>query len=357
VALSKPKEITMQNNGTVAAAEQQKQQDLVKPETTQGAIAPKRPVLPLVPTNMDEAWRFSQALADSSLLPQHYQGKPANVLAAFFMAADLGISAMQAMREIYVVKGKPGSSTALKVALVKQSPECLLWEMVESTKDKATFRTQRRGEKVQALSFTLEQAKTAGLYPGKEDSAWRSYPENMLRARAQSFLADLVYPDVVKGLRTKEELEEQEEREREVPGERVFAETSAPPPPPLVAPAMLGAPAPVSSGVVEYRPPAVSSPEPVKAEPVTTTTGSPAPALPEREPGQDDDEPAPPQSTNSSPPDPLDVFLAELAQAASIKDIDAMAQKAGDMLPKGHPRRQEVGKALNDARRRVGSGK
>jgi hypothetical protein len=302
-------------------------QDKPKQETKseESQLAQRKSPLPLVPTNLDEAWRISQTLAESSLLPEQYRGKPANVLAAFYMAADLGISGMQAMREIYVVKGKPGSSSALKTALVRQSPDCLMWELVESTPLKATFKTQRRGDaKPTVLTFTIEQAKTAGLYPGKPDSAWNSYPENMLRARAASFLADLVYPDVVKGLKTKEELDEVDAGEREIPGERIFSETMAPPAPVVV---------PQKAAVVTVEAPkAVPSEEP----------RAPAPAAPEREPGSDD-----------GAPDPIDVFLQELEQVGSAKDIDGMSKRVNTIAPKGHARRDEIGTAIAIARRRV----
>lgn len=282
--------------------------DVKEAKDTTTELAPRRSSLPLVPTNMDEAWRFSEALSKSNLLPDHYQGKPANILAAFFMAADLGISAMQAMREIYVVKGKPVASSALKTALVRQSSQCMSWEYVEQMSHKgqsATFRTQRRGDaKPTTFTFTLEEAKRAGLYPGKDDSAWSKWTDNMLRARAASFLADLVYPDVVKGLRTGEEMDEVVEQE--VKGERVFESTFAPPAP---------------------------------SKPVQEVTPEP-------------DEPPKAQAA-SGPPDPVDVLLSELTMVERTADIDALSRRAQELLPKGHPRRQEVGNALNAARAKV----
>lgn len=275
--------------------------------------APARQALPLVPTNLDEAWRFSEALSRSELVPPQYQGKAANVLAAFYMAADLGISAMQAMREIHVVEGKPSASSALKVALVKQSPLCLKWECVETTKEKATFTTQRHGDlKPTTLTFTIQQARDAGLI--KPKSGWEKFPENMLRARAASFLADLVYPDVVKGLRTTEEVQEIEKQEREIPGERVASETFAPPAP-TQAP---------SSQTVEH---AAAETEPA----------SPAPTSPE----------AP------ATPDVAEVILNELEVVDTLPAIDALSKRATSEVPKTHPLRKKLGEAFNAARARV----
>lgn len=306
-----------QTNGAAITQTQDQPQQLAATAPQVTALAPAKRPVPLVPTNLDEAWRLSDALSRSSIIPDHYQGNQGNVLAAFYMAQDLGISVMQAMREIYVVKGKPTASSALKTALVRQSPECLAWECVESTKERATFKTRRRGDqKDTSLTFSIQQAEAAGLYPGKPDSAWRSYPENMLRWRAASFLADLVYPDVVKGLKTTEEMQDVEERE--VPGERVFAETSAPPLPPSIAQAPAPSGGPVVSGEVVAGPPA----EPKAEEP------------------------------KGGAPDPAEVILNEIWQTSTLADIDALSKRAKE-IPKEHPLRKSLGEAFNAARARV----
>lgn len=162
----------------------------------------------LMPTTLDEAWRIATALSKSSLVPPHFQNKPENVLAMIFMANDLGISATQALREIYVVEGKPSSSALLKVALVQQSSACETWDMIESTSTQATFETKRRGRKAVRLTYTLDDAREAKLLPAKPGSNWDKRPKLMLRRRCASELADEVYPDVVKGLRTEDEIEE-----------------------------------------------------------------------------------------------------------------------------------------------------
>jgi len=60
-----------------------------------------------------------------------------------------------------------------------------------------------------ALTFTIEEARAA--WSGTDDkwskSAWGHNPADMLVARAGAKLARLVYPDVVHGLYTPEEIE------------------------------------------------------------------------------------------------------------------------------------------------------
>lgn len=60
--------------------------------------------------------------------------------------------------------------------------------------------------------------------------------------------------------------------------------------------------------------------------------------------------PAPPPD---GAPDPIDVLFSEMAMVDVAAEIDALALKGSVLMPKGHPRRNEFGKAINDAKRRV----
>jgi hypothetical protein len=141
------------------------------------------------------------------------------------------------MREIIIVKGKPYLSALLRIGMVKNSPHCEYFRLVESDDKKATFETKRKGEGVTKLTYTLEEAKRQGLYgridkDGKLlDDNWNKNPALMLRRRCGSQLADEVYPDVTRGTADREELEEQRERELNPVPLRVVGATTAPPPP------------------------------------------------------------------------------------------------------------------------------
>lgn len=179
-------------------------------KTETKAITTAQRVVPLAPQSLNDVYDLAKQLAASKIIPENYQGNVPNIVAAAMMGNDLGISTMQAMRDIYVVHGRPASSALLKVALVRQSPLCKYWRLVESTETQATFETQREGDpQPTRLTYTLEDAKKAGLYPPtKPDSNWGKRPKLMLRRRCESELADEVYPDVVKGLRTEDEAAE-----------------------------------------------------------------------------------------------------------------------------------------------------
>ena len=156
------------------------------------------------PTSLSEALHVSQVLVASRLLPRAIQ-TPEAAFAVIATGRELGLSAMQALRAIHIVEGKPTLSADLMVALVKRSPECSFFRMVESTGERATYETQRRGEPSPTrLSFTMDEARASGA--ASKDN-WRKYAAAMLRARASSGLARAVYPDLVLGVYDPDELD------------------------------------------------------------------------------------------------------------------------------------------------------
>lgn len=163
---------------------------------------PTTAIQPFEPQNLDQAERLATTLAKSALLPDGLKGRPSDVLVTIITGHELGLSPMQAVRGLHVIKGKAVMSADLAVALVKRHPDCVRFRLVHSDDKRAEYETERRNEGVTKMAFTIEQARQAGL--GGDN--WRKYPAAMLRARAASALARAVYPDLMLGV-----LEEGEE--------------------------------------------------------------------------------------------------------------------------------------------------
>lgn len=218
------------------------------------------------PSTLAEALHVSQVLVASRLLPRAIQ-TPEAAFAVIATGRELGLSAMQALRAIHIVEGKPTLSADLMVALVKRSPECSFFRMVESSAERATYETQRRGEPSPTrLSYTIEEARSAGA--ATKDN-WRKYPAAMLRARASSGLARAVYPDLVLGVYDPDELDV-----RDVTPPSPVTVTVEP----VAAPAPTPAPAPTRSRKAAPAPAPAPTPAPVAdvidVEPVAVTDTS-----------------------------------------------------------------------------------
>lgn len=157
----------------------------------------------LSPRNFDEAWRMAEILADSDMVPKDYKGKPGNCLIAMQWGSEVGLKAMQALQNIAVINGRPAMWGDAVIALVRGSSLC---ELIIETDDghAATCRVKRRGEPEQSRTFSLDDAKQAGLL-GKQ-GPWSQYPKRMRQMRARAFALRDVFPDVLRGLPVAEEI-------------------------------------------------------------------------------------------------------------------------------------------------------
>jgi hypothetical protein len=119
---------------------------------------------------------------------------------------ELGFTPMASASSIAIIKGKVSLSADATVALCKRSPACLYLRLVASTEEIATYETQRAGDpSPTALSYTIAQAKTAGLTGSQ---TWRGHAHAMLRARCGAAIARAVYPDLVAGIYDPDEVAE-----------------------------------------------------------------------------------------------------------------------------------------------------
>lgn len=155
------------------------------------------------PTSMKEAMWLASELCNSGLLPSGIKS-PQDALIILIQGRELGLTAIQSIRSINIIDGRPALSAQLMQALVLRSGLAETFEQVESTPEVATYETKRAGaSQPTRLSWTIQQAEAAGLLGRKN---WRAYPSEMLRARCISALCRESYPDVVAGLYTPDEL-------------------------------------------------------------------------------------------------------------------------------------------------------
>lgn len=207
------------------------------------ALAPRPVGLDLEP--FDKAEAIAVKLAKSSLLPSAVRGKPADLAVILITGHELGLSAMQSLRGIHVVEGRPTMAADLLVGLVKKHPACRYFRLVESTDERAEYETLREGEpEPTRIVWTIQQATKASL-TGRAN--WKAHPAAMLRARASAALARAVYPDVALGIYDEDEAMDFIEISK---GVQVEVNTKAPEPPKATrAPKAKPAPEPVEDAV------------------------------------------------------------------------------------------------------------
>lgn len=166
------------------------------------ALAPRQQ-FNLSPQTFEQALTFSNYLADSDLVPKDFKGKPANCLIAMQWGAEIGLQPLQALQNLAVINGRPALWGDAVIAIVRGSPLC---EYVQESDDgkMATCKVKRRNEPEQVRTFSMDDAKAAGLM-GKA-GPWTQYPKRMRQMRARAFALRDVFPDVLRGLPVAEEL-------------------------------------------------------------------------------------------------------------------------------------------------------
>ena len=159
------------------------------------------------PATLGEAMEFSKMLADSTMVPRAYQGKPQDILVCVQWGQEIGLAPLQALQNIAVINGKPSVYGDAAMALVQASAVCEdvqeYFEGEGTPNPIAVCVAKRRGRKEVVAKFSVEDAKRAGLW-GKT-GPWQAYPKRMMQMRARGFALRDAFADVLTGLITAEE--------------------------------------------------------------------------------------------------------------------------------------------------------
>lgn len=174
-------------------------------ETT--ALTVRQGAAVIVPRTLAEVIDLAERLSKSSLLPDALKGKVPDVLMQIMAGQELGLYSMASLRSFNIISGKPVMTADAMVAVVLGSGKAEYFRRVEATDDRVTYATKRRGEPEQRCTWTMQMAKEAALH---QKDNWRLYRRQMLASRAKSELARDVYPDVLAGCFTTDEMADRE---------------------------------------------------------------------------------------------------------------------------------------------------
>jgi len=165
------------------------------------SLLDKRVQLELKELERAEYW--AKKLAGSDLVPKDFKNNPANCFIAIQWGKDLGLAPLQATQNIAVINGRPALWGDAVPALVIASKQCEYINMTFEN-NTAICKVKRINQPEHISTFSMQQARTAGLL--EKQGPWKQYPDRMLQNRARAFALRDVFPDVLKGLYTAEEL-------------------------------------------------------------------------------------------------------------------------------------------------------
>ena len=159
----------------------------------------------LNPTIWETIMAVAPIMKDSRLFGVATEAQAAAIMSKGY---ELGLTLTASFEFITVIQGKPTLSPRGALALVQQSG-LLAGLKIDDIKDTngqplACRVSMKRANGFEyTAEFSMEDAKRAGLI--KPDSAWQSYPANMLRWRALGYAIDVVFPDVTGGMKRADE--------------------------------------------------------------------------------------------------------------------------------------------------------
>ena len=153
-------------------------------------------------SNIDEAFAFANMLSQSGMVPKIYTGKPADIVIAMQMGSELGLKPLQSLQNIAVVNGRPTIWGDAVVAICQNSG--LLEDITEVVTDtEAIVTVTRSGQEPHSVTFSMEDAKKAGL--ANKAGPWTQYPKRMMKNRARAFALRDKFADVLSGFGITEE--------------------------------------------------------------------------------------------------------------------------------------------------------
>lgn len=168
--------------------------------------APKEWERGLDPRSQKEVITLATHVYNSRLFSAY--GTPQGILTSIMLGRELGLPAMASLRGIHIIEGRHALAAQLMVALILKSGLAEYFRPIEISETSASYETLRKGDgnRPFTITHTIEMARTAQLV--KPNSNWEKVPTDMLVARCQSRLARLIYPDIIGGLYTPDELKE-----------------------------------------------------------------------------------------------------------------------------------------------------
>jgi hypothetical protein len=154
--------------------------------------------------------KLAGQLASSELVPKSFRGKPQDLFLCWAIGYSIGMSPEQSMQCIAIINGRAcmWGDEMLALCMAHKEFDDIVEEPI--LKDAAvvgyTCTVKRKGKADKMNVFTLDMAKKAGLLA--KGGVWTQYPERMLKLRARGFSLRDAFPDALKGIKSREEVED-----------------------------------------------------------------------------------------------------------------------------------------------------
>lgn len=145
---------------------------------------------------------LARAISNTDFVPAALRNNIAGTTAAILYNREIGLPPMTGLQAVHVIKGKVGISAEMMRAQVFAAGHEIWFE--ETNTSFCVISGRRAGsDRVTTVKYSESDAKTAGLF---SNDNYKKNPRRMYQARATSELCALIFPDVIRGMVSSEEL-------------------------------------------------------------------------------------------------------------------------------------------------------
>ncbi|MET9313806.1 hypothetical protein ABZX12_18495 [Kribbella sp. NPDC003505] len=156
---------------------------------------------------------LAESVAPTTFVPEGLRNNIAGTAAAILYGREIGLPPMTTLQTTHVIKGRVGISAEMQRALVLSAGHEIEYREVNA--GRCVIAGRRSGStNWTEVAYSIDDAKTAGLL---NNSNYRNNPTDMLIARASTRLCRMLFPDVIRGMASAEELEELDDDPRAAP--------------------------------------------------------------------------------------------------------------------------------------------
>lgn len=158
---------------------------------------------------------MASSIANSGMLGFR-SGDYHKVLTLLLLAESEGIHPMHAIRDYHVISGRPTMKAEAILSRFQKAGGSVLWKIYHETEVQGVFSHPQGGEV--SITWNIDMAKKANLL---SNEVWKKYPTAMLRSRCISEGVRTVYPAVLSGFYTPEEIADLPKNKKIIIGETI----------------------------------------------------------------------------------------------------------------------------------------
>lgn len=164
-----------------------------------------------VPQGLAQLIEISKIFSKSKLVPTYFQNQPENCFIALQMAYRLKIDPFMALQNIFIIKDKPAISSQLSISLVNSSGYLKNGIRFKTTGKDDTLAVTAYGHTLDdsEISYTVDMSMARKEGWVAKNPKYLSLPTLMLSYRAAAFLIRLHFPELLMGLHTEHEIQDE----------------------------------------------------------------------------------------------------------------------------------------------------